>query len=476
MPTRSKRLIVPSLLLLVVAVAGINAWVAFNALGTLLHSEFWVDHTWEVINQVEQVVGSTKDAELATRGYVNTGNPAYLDLHRQAIVQIPADLAHFRELTADNPRQIAQEQEMRAAIDTRLARLQATIDLRSRNNPGEMEQFLHSNIGLAQSNNLRQIADRMEGEERRLLAIRTGQAAESAVRAKVAIAVASGLDFLLVLLMFRYFLRERALRLAAIRDAERLAASRALIEQNAAEIQELNAHLEERVRQRTAELEATNRELEAFSYSVSHDLRAPLRTIDGFSLALAEDYTEAIDATGRDYIQRVRTGVQRMGQLIDALLQLSRITRSEITREPVDLSALAESVVNNLPPESRHGDIAFTIQPGLHVEADPKLLRVALENLLGNAAKFTARVPHALVEFGWDPEKNAWSLHDNGAGFDMQYAHKLFNAFNRLHGDKDFKGSGIGLATVARVVRRHHGTIWASSVVDHGTTFWFTLG
>ena len=476
MPTRSKRLIVPSLLLLVIAVACINAWIAFRALGTLLQSEFWVDHTWEVINQVEQIVGSTKDAELATRGYVNSGNPAYLAMYHQARTHIPGDLVRFRELTADNPRQIAQEAEMRAAIDIRLARLQATIEVRSHNNPEEMQQFLRGSLGLTQSTQLRGIADRMEGEEHRLLAIRTSEAAISALRAKIAIAVASGLDFLLVLLMFRYFLRERALRLAALQNADRLAASRTLLEQNAAEIQELNAHLEERVRQRTAELEATNRELEAFSYSVSHDLRAPLRTIDGFSLALAEDYTDAVDVTGRDYIQRVRTGVQRMGQLIDALLQLSRITRSEITREPVDLSALAESVVNNLPPESRDGDIAFNIQPGLHVEADPKLLRVALENLLGNAAKFTSRVPHAVVDFGWDPDQNAWYLRDNGAGFDMQYAHKLFNAFNRLHGDKDFKGSGIGLATVARVVRRHHGTIWASSVIGHGATFWFTLG
>ncbi len=476
MPTRSKRLVVPSLLLIVVAVAGINAWVAFRSLSTLLRNQYWVNHTWEVINQVELVVGSAKDAELSTRGYVNTGNPAYLAIYSEAVRKLPADLAHFRELTADNPRQIATEREMHAAIDARLARLQATIDLRKHNNSAQMQEFLHSNIGLTQSMQFREIADRMEGEERRLLTLRTGEAASSALRAKLSIAIASGLDFLLVLLMFRYFLRERILRLAAVADAEHLAASRIEIEQNAAEIRVLNTTLEERVRQRTAELEATNRELEAFSYSVSHDLRAPLRTIDGFSLALAEDYTDAVDATGRDYIQRVRTGVQRMGQLIDALLQLSRITRADLTREPVNLSALAESVVSTLPPEPRDGVIDFQIEPGLEVESDPKLVRVALENLFGNAAKFTAKLPHALVEFGWDKEQNAWFIRDNGAGFDMTYAHKLFNAFNRLHGDKDFKGSGIGLATVARVVRRHHGIIWANSVVGHGATFWFTLG
>jgi light-regulated signal transduction histidine kinase (bacteriophytochrome) len=201
-----------------------------------------------------------------------------------------------------------------------------------------------------------------------------------------------------------------------------------------------------------------------------------LRTIDGFSLALEEDYAMAVDATGRDYIRRVRTGVQRMGQLIDSLLQLSRITRAEIVRGDADLSQLAETIVANLREENPGRDLEFRIQPDMHADADPKLIQVALENLLGNAVKFSSRVPHAIIEFGWDPEQSAWFIKDNGAGFDMFYSEKLFNAFNRLHGDKDFTGSGIGLATVARVVRRHHGRIWADSVVDHGATFWFTLG
>ena len=209
---------------------------------------------------------------------------------------------------------------------------------------------------------------------------------------------------------------------------------------------------------------------------MSHDLRAPLRTIDGFSLALEEDYAEAVDDTGRDYIRRVRTGVQRMGQLIDSLLQLSRITRAELVRGDVDLSHLAAVIVENLKDENPERDLEFRIEPGMRTEADPKLLQVALENLLGNAVKFSAKVPHAVIEFGWDKEQAAWFVRDNGAGFDMFYKDKLFNAFNRLHGDKDFKGSGIGLATVARVVRRHHGRIWADAVVDHGATFWFTLG
>jgi light-regulated signal transduction histidine kinase (bacteriophytochrome) len=223
-------------------------------------------------------------------------------------------------------------------------------------------------------------------------------------------------------------------------------------------------------------LETINRELEAFSYSVSHDLRAPLRTIDGFSLALQEDYQDLVDATGRDYIHRVRSGVQRMGQLIDALLQLSRITRAEITREHFSMTDLAATVAAVLKEENRDRDIEFTIEPGLEADGDPGLIRVALENLFGNAVKFSSKKPSSRIEFGWSPEKKAYFVRDNGAGFDMYYANKLFNAFNRLHGDKDFRGSGIGLATVARIIHRHHGTLSGEGLVDRGATFWFTLG
>ena len=164
-----------------------------------------------------------------------------------------------------------------------------------------------------------------------------------------------------------------------------------------------------------------------------------------------------------------------MGQLIDALLQLSRITRAEITRETFNFSELATAVSSVLLEENPGRDITFHIEPGLTVDGDPKLLQVALENLFGNAVKFSSKKPATVIDFGWDKEKNAWFVRDDGAGFDMAYASKLFNAFNRLHGDKDFTGSGIGLATVARVVRRHHGDIRAQSVVNHGATFWFTL-
>ena len=230
------------------------------------------------------------------------------------------------------------------------------------------------------------------------------------------------------------------------------------------------------------ELEATNRELEAFSYSVSHDLRAPLRSIDGFSQILLEDYSDELDEEGKDYLGRVRAASQRMGRLIDDILGLSRVTRGVMSRERVNLSSLAGEVAEELREARPDRTIELTVQKGLEVWGDPKLLRVVLVNLMGNAWKFTEKEREAKVAFGQDEELSrqgrvpVYYVSDNGAGFEMAYADKLFGAFQRLHGAEEFEGTGIGLATVQRVVHRHGGRIWAEGEVGRGATFFFTLG
>ena len=239
------------------------------------------------------------------------------------------------------------------------------------------------------------------------------------------------------------------------------------------QIQRLNQQLEQQLH----ELALINRELESFSYSVSHDLRAPLRAIDGFSQALIEDYGEQFDDTGRDYLTRIRGGAQLLGQLIDDLLNLSRINRGDLQRAPLSLSTLAEQVVVDLRAANPSRAVTVTIEPGLDAVGDLCLIRVALTNLLGNAWKFTAQKKLAQIEFGHklEEQETVYFIKDNGVGFDMAYKDKLFGAFQRLHDQRDFPGSGIGLATVQRVSHRHGGRIWVESTPGQGATFLFTL-
>ncbi|MGH7530529.1 MAG: sensor histidine kinase [Gemmatimonadales bacterium] len=234
---------------------------------------------------------------------------------------------------------------------------------------------------------------------------------------------------------------------------------------------------EETVRRYAAELETANAELDAFAYSVSHDLRAPLRSIDGFSQVVLEDSADTLDEAGRDALRRVRAASRRMSDLIDDLLTLARVTRHEMQREAVELSALAGSVLAEWQQREPGRHVDVVVAPGLVVQGDPRLLRVALENLLANAWKYTGKRAEARIELGTLERDGAriFYVRDNGAGFDMQYADRLFGAFQRLHGDAEFEGSGIGLATVQRILRRHGGRIWADGAVEQGATFYFTL-
>ncbi len=244
-------------------------------------------------------------------------------------------------------------------------------------------------------------------------------------------------------------------------------------------LEDSRAELERRVEARTRDLAAANQELEAFSYSVSHDLRAPLRAIDGFSKALATNYHAALDERGRHYLDRIVNGTRRMAELIDDLLGLARVSRRELARQAVDVSGIAGTVVAELARRDPQRAVAVEIAPGMDAVADPHLLRIVYENLLGNAWKFTGKRDGARIEVGraaaTEPGPARFFVKDNGAGFDMAYADKLFGAFQRLHDAQDFEGTGIGLATVQRVVARHGGRIWAEGAVGRGATFSFTL-
>lgn len=244
------------------------------------------------------------------------------------------------------------------------------------------------------------------------------------------------------------------------------------------QVRRLNADLERRIAERTAQLEFSNRELEAFAYSVAHDLRAPLRSISNFTLALAEDCTDKLDDMGLDYLKRIRASSQRMSELIDGILALSRVNRTEFVETEVNLSALARSIAEQLQRWKPERAVRFQLQDGLVDRGDSQLLRLVLENLMGNAWKFTREKAEAVLEFGLLPgegRERVYFVRDNGAGFDMEYQNKLFGVFQRLHTQQEFEGNGVGLATVQRIVRRHGGRVWGEGRVGQGATFFFTL-
>jgi signal transduction histidine kinase len=242
------------------------------------------------------------------------------------------------------------------------------------------------------------------------------------------------------------------------------------------EVRNLILELEQRVRDRTAQLEGTNKELEAFCYSVSHDLRAPLRTIRGFSEVLMEQYKPQLDARGQDYLRRTCDAGLQMDKLIEDLLKLSRLARSDIQRGEIDLSNIAQQIASELMRGEPNRAVEFAITPGITANGDERLLRTVIDNLLRNAWKFTKKQPNAHIEFGrQNGESMAYYVRDNGVGFDMQYAGKLFGVFQRLHSAAEFGGSGVGLAIVQRVINRHGGKVWADAKVNSGATIYFTL-
>lgn len=631
MKARTTQSFLSILLLGAILVVSLNAWMAYHAVETLSHSESWVAHTWQTLNAVERILGSMKDAESGNRGYLLTGDAAYLAPFTIAKADLPQELNQLQQLTSDNPVEQHHVAEMRAVIDQRIDTLTKSIKLRSMGETNSVRAFVLTGTGKAEMDHLQAIGSAMQGTERKLLQQRIATSIAARRRADETLIGASALDIVLLVLLFFSLGHEHSLRqkadeatenlreLQAISDvaltrltlteltdellarlravthadgvvlcmwyegeievraangikvesgrrirltesdvlyqaatsnravtltgssaanvpleglsremravlvlpltisdrvigllmagrreastfehteeqllfvvADRIAMAidrvnayeaehnaRKLAEASAKEVQALNTDLEERVRLRTAELEAANRELEAFSYSVSHDLRAPLRSVDGISVALEEDYAEQLTPEARDFLRRIRSGVQKMGQLIDSLLQLSRITRADLAREEVNVTELANDVAQELQQQNPTRHLTFCIQAEMRANADARLLRIALENLLGNAVKFTAKKEDAYIEMGQEQETGEFFVRDNGAGFDMQYVSKLFTAFQRLHGDRDFQGSGIGLATVSRVIHKHGGTMRAEGIINEGATFRFTLG
>ncbi|HEX8536215.1 MAG TPA: CHASE3 domain-containing protein [Cystobacter sp.] len=464
-PRRFRHLLLRAILLpvgLLLLLAGILLWTV----GNLIQAQERARHSQESLTRLERVRQLLIDRETGVRGYLLTGEPVFLEPYQSAGQRLPSEVEALEQRLAGEPEQRAWMEELRGrwrdwetGADEELALFRAR---------GDWLSLARSGRGKVRMDAIRATLDAISAQTRQSATLQ-GLEAE---RAGWTVLVVGGLWTLAVGVLLAWFSRRQLIRLAREYDA-----SLAQVHAQADALRASELRLESRVAQRTLELTAANKELESFSYSVSHDLRSPLRAIDGFAQALLEDDGPRLSPEGQRLLSRLQAATMRMGQLIDDLLQLSRVTRAELQREPVDLSALATSVLQELRQREPGRDVTWSIQPGLLARGDPRLLRVLLENLLGNAWKFTSKRSGAHIEFFSETVEGVpqYVVRDNGVGFDMAYASKLFSPFQRMHKPADFPGTGIGLATVQRIVHRHGGDISAQATRGAGATFRFTL-
>jgi signal transduction histidine kinase len=430
---------------------------AFLSIAQFSRDSAWSEHSRQVLLRIDDLESNLSDAETQARGFVISGEDQYLPPFQTAEGVVRRTFEALREETKDNANQQARLNDLRPLIDARLTNLRSTIRLRRERGFYEAGHTQLAREGKQIMDSFERVLHQMRDDEESLQKTRSASLASS-TRATFAVIIGGCvLAFVLVGFVGAIIRRDMG--------------ARARAEQH---VRELNRHLD----RHAAQLEAANKELEAFSYAVSHDLRSPLRSIDGFTKAIIEDYGEKLDRDGHEHLRRVCGAADRMGRLIDDMLNLSRVTRGEMRHERLNLSEVARGVMEELKSAQPERTAEVAIADHMMVEGDPRLLRVVLDNLIGNAWKFTSKTPQARIEMGSVVRdgQRAYYVRDNGAGFDMAFAHKLFGAFQRLHAMEEFSGTGIGLATVQRIARRHGGKVWAEGEVGRGATFYFTLG
>jgi signal transduction histidine kinase len=422
---------------------------------------FWVEHGYQIIAELEASYITLREAESDQRAYLFNDDERFLNSLNTAADKFRGQIDRLESLTADNPSQLARAKKLEALGIERINILQTQARLKQEGGAEAVKQEILEGSGMRKMAEAYSLANEIKREEESLLAERRARSEAGARNAMWSLA-ALGAAVMATLAMAYTFI------------------SREIIERRRTEeeLRRLNEELEDRVARRTAEIETSNKELEAFSYSVSHDLRAPLRHVASFANLLREHAAASLDETGENYLRRIVEAANGMGRLIDALLIFSRLGRVEMSREPVNLTELTEEALQELQPEIVGREIVWRIGVLPVVEGNREMLRTVVVNLLSNAIKFTRPRRPAQIEVGCRRAREGEAVcfvRDNGVGFDMRYAGKLFGVFQRLHHARDFEGTGIGLANVQRIILRHWGRVWAEGEVGRGATFYFSL-
>jgi len=420
-----------------------------------------VRHARQVTLSAQELLGFLVDAETGARGFMITGADDFLEPYNSALLQIDSQIKKLRELTADSPRQQSRLDSLEPLIAERLELYRERIQLRKAKGFEAAQHVVLLRTGKELMDTMRSIVEQMKQEENDLLEPRETAARAGATAATVTLLAGTSVSVVFLLVIFGFLSREMSQRFRA-----------------EMEVRNARDHLEQRVVERTAQLEAANKELEAFTYSVSHDLRSPLRHVDGFSKILLEEFQPQLAPEAQRYLERIRNGTQQMGHLVDDLLNLARVGRRELTLQVSGLNSIVEEVLTDLKPETAERQIEWKVGKLPFVECDPALMKQVFANLLSNAVKFTRTRERALIEVGGMKQNGAPAVfvRDNGVGFNMKYADKLFGVFQRLHRAEDFEGTGVGLATVQRIIHKHSGHVWAEGELDKGATFYFSLG